>query len=265
VTQSVSDVTVGGGEHISVEELSRRSGVPVRTVRFYQTKGLLPAPARAGREVRYDARHAERLRLINELQSRGLRLSAIAELLERAGDEHLSVPDWLGLGESLARPWIDDRPALLTEPELLDRLGGRSPAVVAALVAAGLVERRADTTPVTFLVASPALLDIGLGLFDAGIDFDTAVAARELLQARLGPLADELVAQITERVSLARLAAHGPGDVAELVERLRPLALRSVGVVFAHEMERALRDLLDAAADVSAGAGDPADASRPAR
>jgi DNA-binding transcriptional MerR regulator len=233
-------VTVTG---LGVDELSRRSGVPVRTVRFYQGKGLLPPPARIGREARYDEQHLERLELIADLQRRGLRLSAIAQILE----QHQSVPAWLGLGEALAQPWSEDRPALLTEDELLGRLGDEPAELLAGLEDGGVVERRDDTTPVTYLVVSPALLDITLELRDAGFDLETAALARQLLTARLGRLADELVAEVTERVSLSRLAEGGPAELAALIDRIRPLTRRAVDVVFAHEMERALRGAVDAA------------------
>jgi DNA-binding transcriptional MerR regulator len=227
---------------LGVDELSRRSGIPVRTVRFYQGKGLLPPPVRVGREARYDEAHLERLELIADLQRRGLRLSAIADILE----QHQSVPAWLGLGQTLAAPWTEDRPELLTEDELLARAGDGAEAHVAGLEEAGVVERRDDTTPVTYLVASPALLEISLELRDAGFDLETAALARRLLSTRLGRLADELVAEVTERVSLGRLAEGGPAELAALIERIRPLTRRAVDVVFAHEMERALRAAVDA-------------------
>ena len=233
----MTDVALG------VDELSRRTGVPVRTVRFYQGKGLLPPPVRVGREARYDEQHVERLAFIADLQRRGLRLSAIAQILE----QHTSLPAWLGLGATLAEPWTEDLPVLLTEDELHARLGADPPAVLAGLESGGIVERRDDTTPVTYLVVSPALLEISVELLDAGFDLETAVLARHLLTTRLGRLADELVAEVTERVSMHRLAEGGPAELATLIERIRPLTRRAVDVVFAHEMERALRDVVDAA------------------
>ena len=230
---------------MSVDELSRRSGVPVRTVRFYQGKGLLPPPERVGREARYDERHLDRLKLIAELRQRGLRLSAIDEVLRRAGDQHLSLPAWLGLGQALSEPWTEDRPVLLTDDELRARLDGAPAGTAAALERGGLLERRADTMPVTWLVTSPALLDIALELQAAGFDLETAAVTRRLLTRRLGRLADELVAETTERVSLQRLADGGPAELAALIDRIRPLTRRAVDVVFAHEMERALRAVLD--------------------
>lgn len=230
------------GATLTVDELARRSGVPVRTVRFYQGQGLLPPPARVGREARYDEHHLERLALIADLQRRGLRLAAITEILE----QHTSVSAWLGLGETLSEPWTDDAPLLLTEAELLARIGQ---ADVFDLEDAGLVERRADTLPVTYLVPSPALLDISLELAETGFDLEMARLARTLLTTRLGRLADELVAEVTRRMSVQRLRDGGPAELASFIERTRPLTRRAVDVVFAHEMERALRDAVGSTAE----------------
>ena len=46
-----------------VEELAKASGLPVDTIRFYQGKGLLPAPRRLGRLAVYGDAHLERLKL----------------------------------------------------------------------------------------------------------------------------------------------------------------------------------------------------------
>jgi len=225
---------------LTVDELAERSGASVRTIRYYQSEGLLPAPERHGREVRYSEEHVARLDAIAELQGRGLRLNAIADLLRDAEDE--AAGDWLGLGMRLARPWSEDEPVLLTEPELRDRVGDR--VGLDALERAGLVEAtRADR----FLVPSPGLLDVALELLDLGIDLDTAAGLRRLLEDRLSTLADELVGQFTDRVSLAHLAEAGPAALTELLDTLQPVAGRSVELVFAHEMERAQRALLDAA------------------
>ena len=51
-----------------VEELAARSGVRVDTLRFYQARGLLPAPERVGRVAVYGDEHLARVRRIKELQ-----------------------------------------------------------------------------------------------------------------------------------------------------------------------------------------------------
>jgi len=228
------------GVELTVGELAERSGASVRTIRYYQSEGLLPAPVRHGREVRYGAEHVARLDAIAELQARGLRLTAIAELLRDAADE--SAGDWLGLGLRLAKPWSEDEPVLLTEAELAERLAGR--ATVDDLVRVGLVEHtRADRV----LVPSPGLLDVALQLVDLGVDLDTAGDLRRLLEARLGALATELVSEFTDRFSLPHLIEAGPAALTALLDALQPVTGRTVDLIFAHEMERAQRALLDAA------------------
>jgi DNA-binding transcriptional MerR regulator len=235
----------------TVDEVAAEVGLTVRTVRYYQSQGLLPPPARVGREARYGDEHLDRLRLISRLQEQGLRLTAIAELL-RQGD---AAADWLGLTESLTQPWSEDRPALWSEAELHERLA-RTPGVLVTaddLVRGGVVERRSDTSPVMYLVPSPGMVDVALQLAALGIDLDVAARLRTLLVERLRALATDLVATFTDEVSLTLLAdgERGPGDLVRLLEQLRPLTRRSVDLLFASEMERAQRELL-AAVDVPA-------------
>lgn len=66
--------------------LAREGGVGVETIRYYQRRGLLATPARAGTGVnggvrRYDATDARRLRFIRSAQRAGFTLDQIAELM----------------------------------------------------------------------------------------------------------------------------------------------------------------------------------------
>ena len=246
VMVTLLDVQVTDDAVLSVDELAARSGATVRTIRYYQSEGLLPAPTRHGREVRYGNEHLDRLQLIAALQERGLRLTAIAELLRHSPDDS-TASDWLGLGETLSRPWSEDRPALLSEAELDERLGGTPDGTADELVRTGVVERRSDTSPVVYLVPSPGMLEVAIALVRLGIDLDAGARLRDLLQERLRAMAVDLVAQFTEEVSVHRLAEAGPGSLAVLLEQLRPLTQRTVELLFAHEMERAQRELVESA------------------
>jgi DNA-binding transcriptional MerR regulator len=234
------------GTDLSVDELAERTGVTVRTIRYYQSEGLLPLPGRAGREARYGPAHVERLDLIAELQARGLRLHAIAELLDSAAAD-APAADWLGLGAALRRPWTDDRPIVLRERELADRLAGTPAGTAGALERSGVVERRPGAVPASWVVPSPELLDIALATVRLGLDPDAGTRLRDLLQRRLRATATALVAAFTEEVSRTQLAEQGPGALAALLEQLQPLTRRTVDLLFAHEMERAQEQLLDAA------------------
>ncbi len=68
-----------------VEELAAAAGVRVDTVRFYQAKGLLPAPRRVKRAAVYSDQHLARLQRIRRYQSQGLTLAVIKRLLSSRG------------------------------------------------------------------------------------------------------------------------------------------------------------------------------------
>ena len=82
VTPVASNETVGKVEQtvsaaerrieLTVDELAQRAGVAVRTIREYQTIGVLPAPDRRGRVGIYGSSHVTRLALIDRLQQRGI-------------------------------------------------------------------------------------------------------------------------------------------------------------------------------------------------
>ena len=65
-----------------IGELAARTGVRVRTIRFYEQAGLLPAPQRTpGGQREYDEDAAVRLRFARSAQALGLSLAQIAEVL----------------------------------------------------------------------------------------------------------------------------------------------------------------------------------------
>ena len=229
---------------LSVEELADAAGLSVRTVRYYPSEGLLPTPERVGRTVRYGPAHLDRLSLIGDLRDRGLRLVAIRDLLDRSG----GTPDeWTGLRDALHRPFSDDRAALLDDDELAQRLDGTTPATRDAFEAAGLLERRHDSRPPLWYLPSPGLVDATVATIRLGVDVDTALELRAILQRRLRRLATELVDRFAGDIAFERLAAQGPGALAGLLEAIQPLAGRAVELVFAHEIERARQRLLEEA------------------
>jgi DNA-binding transcriptional MerR regulator len=91
-----------------VEELSARAGVSVDTIRYYQSKGLLPAPRRQGRVAWYDADHLDRIARVRSLQSKGFTLATIVRLvngeLDAADEALLGELAGSGLAGSSASP-----------------------------------------------------------------------------------------------------------------------------------------------------------------
>ncbi|GAA2865365.1 hypothetical protein GCM10010472_23390 [Pseudonocardia halophobica] len=70
------------GRSVRIGQLAARTGVRVRTIRFYEQAGLLPAPERTPGGLReYDEEAVTRLRFTRSAQSLGLSLAQIAEVL----------------------------------------------------------------------------------------------------------------------------------------------------------------------------------------
>ena len=229
----------------TIDELAAATGVPSRTVRHYQWVGALPKPTRRGRIALYREEHLQRLRLIAQLQDRGLHLRAIRDALRQAAQRHISLEEWLGIGEQLRQPWSEDTPLELSEAELRQRLGDRPAGFVATLVRAGLLRRHADRRDPGYLVRSPGLLDIALKLHDAGLDIETGAEAAALVRHSMRRAAAKLVRHFAKRSGRGFARSRSAGDVGEALTALRPLGAEAVRLVFAQEIERALRAAMD--------------------
>ena len=70
-----------------INELSKRTGVAIHTIRFYENKGLIAASAdesvKSNNYKHYDESHVEKLEVIREAQEVGFTLSEIKMLMEK--------------------------------------------------------------------------------------------------------------------------------------------------------------------------------------
>jgi len=67
---------------MKIQEFSRKIGLSAKTVRYYESIGILPPPSRASNGYReYDEKHLERGRFVAGARSLELALDEIAELL----------------------------------------------------------------------------------------------------------------------------------------------------------------------------------------
>lgn len=234
---AVSDKDQPQPDEQTIDELAASTRVPSRTIRFYQSKGVLAAPRIRGRVAYYGAEHARRLELIAQLQDRGLRIDAIRELLARVDKGEVDVADWLGLEAQLKTPWANDQPRTFTEAELSELLRDHRVGLVADLVRTGVIERRDEV----YFAASPALLKVAIDLEAAGIEPQVAAKAGEMLRKHLGRAANDLAELFFEE------ARRGAGraskaDFGQQLESLRPRGIEAVRVIFGREMERVLRE-----------------------
>jgi len=69
-----------------IHELAKLTGVPAKTIRYYESIGLLPRPKRAANNYRqYTPADVERLRFIASARSLGFSLADVAEILAARG------------------------------------------------------------------------------------------------------------------------------------------------------------------------------------
>ena len=84
---------------LSIDELAAATGTTTRSIRSFQTLGLLDHPDLRGRTGLYGGHHRHRLEVILRLQSAGFSLRSLAVLFAAHGRGE-SLGDVLGLGES---------------------------------------------------------------------------------------------------------------------------------------------------------------------
>src|SRR3954465_4587411 len=110
-------------DELDIDELARRGGTTVRTVRMYQERGLLSPPDRRGRRAAYRAEHLIRLRLVQRLSDRGYSLAAIKDLTD-AWDAQHGLAHVLGLGAAVVAPSDDAPPQRYTVDALAEMFPG---------------------------------------------------------------------------------------------------------------------------------------------
>src|ERR1044071_7897543 len=103
---------------MTIEQLAYETGMSVRNIRNHQSRGLLPPPAVRARIGYYGPDHVARLRLIQEMQAEGFKLSAIERLI---GEHGVDADRFVGLRQAITAPFTSEAPEVLTREELAER------------------------------------------------------------------------------------------------------------------------------------------------
>ena len=100
---------------MKISELSRRSGVPLATVKFYLRERLLPAGAASGpNQAEYGPEHLRRLALIRTLKDvGGLSIAQLRQVIAVVEQPDASV--WQALGAGIDALSMPDRPTPATD------------------------------------------------------------------------------------------------------------------------------------------------------
>ena len=221
-------------------ELATAAGVGVDTVRFYQSKGLIPAPRRSGRFVLYSPEHLERIRRIRSLLDEGFSLAQIQRLLDGASSG-AAATDGLGppaksgqsrpqdhdLLEALAAQSVGE--GTITRAELAEETGVPE-ALVSAVVQAGLIspieirgEERFPRSDLEMVVGALEILGMGLPL-DRLLELATQHAAN------VDALAEQAIDLFDDHVRKPR--GEDDESVRLVFERLLPQATQIVALHF---------------------------------
>ena len=128
-------------DELTIDELAASSGVASRTIRQYQTAGVLAPPLRRGRVGMYAQSHADRLATIQRLQERGYSLAGMRDLFE-AAEHGRALHHVLGTTGSDPSPAVDEPPTVLNLAQLVDVAASlANTAIRRKAEAAGLIQR----------------------------------------------------------------------------------------------------------------------------
>lgn len=243
-TKSLRVVDSDGGEApasagvLTIEQLSGESGMSVRNIRAHQARGLLQPPEVRNRVGYYGADHVARLRLITELQADGFNLKGIERLLENASGQASAA--MLDFRRAVTEPFETERPEMVKLAELRERFGESVNARnLARVVKLGVL---VPAGPKSFEVPSPSLLAMADEVLALGIPIDAVLDVVEVAQRSSSytakAFADLFVEHVWQPFEEAGAPAESWGEVAEAIERLRPLASEALIAVFQTTMSQ---------------------------
>jgi DNA-binding transcriptional MerR regulator len=225
-----------------VEQLAAACEVSVDTVRYYQSRGLLPPPVREGRVAWYEDPHADRIREVRRLQRRGLTLAAIERVL--SGDLGRADADLVAAVAEARNEGDEDE---LLPLDAFSRRSGVPASLIQAVEREGIgLARRVDgedryaASDIGTVRAALTLLEFGLPLGEL------LTLARDAHEAMLG-LAERAVELFDEHVRKPIRDTAGDDEEAakELIEAFRTM-LPSVTDLVASHFRRVLLSTAEA-------------------
>ena len=169
-----------------VEELASAADVRVDTIRFYQSRGLLPKPRREGRVAIYGPAHLDRLRRIRSLSDQGFSLAQIGRVLQGRDAPDNSEP----LLEALIEKEVGER--TYTQSELALE-AGIPEALVQAAVAAGLAQPIEMEGETRFTGADLEMARAALVILGAGFPLDSLLSVAVRHAKHVEGLAEEAI------------------------------------------------------------------------
>ncbi len=220
-----------------VDELAARCGVSVDTIRYYQSKGLLPHPRREGRIAWYGDDHVERLTRIRELQGQGFTLAMIGRVL---ADELDASEQALARALAGTLSSGDDPAQILTAEEVAERTGVPT-ALLDALAREGLLEPGGSSDAPTYTVADVDVIRAGLALLEAGVPLSELLDLARRHDAAMRATAEEAVDLFARFVrDPIRADAEDEDEAAQRTVEALHRMLPATATLVAHHFRRLL-------------------------
>jgi len=226
-----------GDDELTIDELAARTGMTVRTVRYYASEGLLPPPIRRGRIAYYGQPHRLRLDLVRTLQDHGYTLAAIERVLGRIPLD--ANPAQYAVHSAVLAPWLPDNSALVTRLALERRIGrSLDDAELGYLEQIGAIEQVGDNAFRT----SPAALGHALELMRLNVPpavlYESAAIISEHAKAVADGLTDVFIQAIWGPYQRGEIDHD---TVVSMLNGLRPLAVQGLVNAFGRAADRAAR------------------------
>jgi DNA-binding transcriptional MerR regulator len=221
--------------HLTIEQLASRTGMSVRNIRNHQSRGLLPPPEVRSRVGYYNEEHVTRLRLIQEMQAQGFKLSAITRLIGELGG---SVDQFIGLKRAVTAPFETESPEVLSIEDLAERFGAAGEKAIAKAQKLGLLIPIGDGL---YEAPSPTLLRAAEEVAARGVSLSAALNVLERVKRSSETTSKAFVQLFLDEVWKPFNDAGQPNErwpeITEAIERLRPLASEVVLAMFKQTME----------------------------
>ncbi|HEX6238249.1 MAG TPA: MerR family transcriptional regulator [Acidimicrobiales bacterium] len=226
-------------EAYTVDEVADLTGTSVRTIRWYQSEGLVPPPRRDGRVARYSSEHVARLEVIRDLQAHGLTLTAVRRLLDRAPDSAAATA--LAFVQAAVSHSRDrDDVEVVDAVDGSARLGVRpSDRTAGELESLGIIEVQPDGR---WRILAPAAFSAAQELAALGVPAERRLEVTQQLRAHTEAMAEVVTELFVEH--LWRPSTRGDQDpdwvaLTSAIARLRPLATTTVAAFFDDALGRA--------------------------
>jgi DNA-binding transcriptional MerR regulator len=239
--------SAAGEASLTVEQLAYETGMSVRNIRNHQSRGLLPPPEVRARVGYYGPEHVARLRLIQEMQSEGFKLSAISRLI---GEHGADADRFVGLRQAVTAPFATEAPEVYSREELVEKFGADDDKLLDKAQKLGLL---VDLGEERFEAPSPALLRAAEEVMGMGIELPAALAAIEKLnrnaQSSARTFVDLFVENVWKPFDDAGRPEEGWDEIIAAIGRLRPLAFDALNATFrltlTTEIEKAFGEVLE--------------------